>query len=457
MSKTAEQSLNYTFRFLNAAFSDMAQFLEYLEKRAKTSKEYETAKELYEACNKKGEAYMIPVKDIAVDDLKKELENQGIPHFISVSKIDNMNFFAIRTKDLPAVSYAIEKVMERGRNIAEVNFGVMAREANQKQASMLSYHGFNELERKSMIESAKEMGFVISSRKTEDGSYSIYFREEDQKKVKLAFTRLKLKELGVSGERHQKQLNGELQLMKNVMKEATKPLGAGEKRNFYVVSATNIHRSIQITENGFIHKNQTNGNDRTYRSYEGNGRGLERQLYRELATLRQPVILTKEEWEKSCQDDELRKQIVREKQEKYSYKDYQTKLMADKEYHLRSLIEAKMAMDNSDQMENVSSFYNGDVGIQEFYEHELVNQEHIEENTEKQKQIDFESLDSQEKDHLSEYVKEVIYIYLTKSEPEKYFPMREDIELSLDELLNDVKVNQMEHQVTREIEEELFR
>ena len=72
--------------------------------------------------------------------------------------------------------------------------------------------------------------------------------------------------------------------------------------------------------------------------------------------------------------------MIREKQESYRYGSYEDRQMAQKERDLRMLIEQKMSLDNGDQIENVSSFYNGEVGIHEFFAHEIVNRTHEERN-----------------------------------------------------------------------------
>ena len=134
MSRVAEQTLNYTIRFANALFADTAEFLKYLEEHSKDAKECEVIKSLYEAyANKSDDVYMVPVKDIAINDLKQEFEKLGIPNIQNTIPDKDLNFFIVRKDDLALVNYAIEKTMERGRVINEVNFGVMAKDNLQNE------------------------------------------------------------------------------------------------------------------------------------------------------------------------------------------------------------------------------------------------------------------------------------------------------------------------------------
>ena len=52
---------------------------------------------------------------------------------------------------------------------------------------------------------------------------------------------------------------------------------------------------------------------------------------------------------------------------------------------LRELVEKKMSLNNEEQTENLSSFFNYEVSFSEFFEHELVNQENNKEIIENMK------------------------------------------------------------------------
>ena len=57
-------------------------------------KEYEVIKSLYEAyANKSDDVYMVPVKDIAINDLKQEFEKLGIPNIQNTIPDKDLNFF----------------------------------------------------------------------------------------------------------------------------------------------------------------------------------------------------------------------------------------------------------------------------------------------------------------------------------------------------------------------------
>lgn len=464
MSQVAEQTLNYSIRFANALFADAADFIKYLEEHSKNSKEYEMIKDLYDAyISKSDDAYMVPVKDIAVQDLKKEFENLGIPNIQSTIPDKDLNFFIVRKQDLALVNYAIEKTMEKGRSISEVNFGVMAKENLQNGSGkpLYSYKGLTEIQKKGMLEEAKARGFTISSQYDDKSqTYDIYFKEKDRDKVRDAYVHVKSMELGKTGERYVSEMERSLDDMRNILKEASRPLNADEKRDFYIVSPDNIHRNIHITNNGFEHLNESPNRKRVLRHYEGKGKDLERQLYRELATIKNPVIIQKDEWEKTRTDPEKRKELIRDKREKHEYGSFHDYKIAQKERELRMLIERKMSLDNTEQVENVSSFYNGEVSIEEFFDHEIVNQTHQEEverdveNTEKK--FSMEELEESDRVLIQEYGESILSTYKDLAEPEQYYPDRETILDSLDELLENTKAQQITHEAEKSIEEELF-
>ena len=114
-----------------------------------------------------------------------------------------------------------------------------------------------------------------------------------------------------------------------------------------------------------------------------------------------------------------------------------------------------------DQIENVSSFYNGEVGIHEFFAHEIVNRTHEEEIDQdvqdNEKRFNLESLKESEREQLREYGESILATYKDLAEPEQYYPDREMVMNSLDELLKNAQAQQIDHEVTKSIEEELFR
>lgn len=458
MSQTAEQTINYSTRFINAAFADMASFLKYLEEHSKSNKEYKVVKDLFESYLKhKGNAYIVPVKDIAVGDLSKEFKEMGIPNILASDAEKDLKFFIVRKQDVKAVNYAIEKVMARGRNISEVNFGVMAKESMYHNRALLMYSGLTDIQRKAMLEKAKNFGYTIATRlDPATQKYDIYFSEHDKENVQRAYLQTKSMEIGLTGQKYVSKMENSMKVIKDILQEASKPIDINEEKDFYVTSASNLYRNIHINKDGFQHNSESPNYRKIIRSYEGKGKNLEKQLYRELATFKNPVILTKEEWERTKGNEEERKKIVKEKQSvKYLYRSREAKEAADKEYAVRHLIESKLALDNGEQVENVSSFYNGEVGVQEFYEHEIVNQEHQEEENEIV--LGYNELNEEMQKHVDQYAVDILNIYKENAEPERYYPTDADTRESLDELLDNARIEQAEYQINREMEEELFR
>lgn len=465
MSKVAEQTLNYTIRFANALFANTADFLKYLEEHSKDRKEYEIIKGLYDSyVNKSDDVYMVPVKDIAIPDLKREFERLGIPNIQNTIPDKDLNFFIVRKEDLALVNYAIEKTMEKGRTVNEVNFGVMAKDnlQNEQGRPLYSYKNLSEIQKKGILEAAKVQGFTISSQyDSNTKTYDIYFREKDKDKVRDAYSHVKTMELGKTGQRYLNEMERSIDDMRHILKESSRPLKIGEDKDFYIVSPDNFHRNIHVTDKGFEHLSEAPNRKRVLRHFEGKGKELERQLYREISTLKNPIIIQKKEWEETKSDPEKRKEIIREKKKTYEYENYHDRQMAQKEQQLRILIEQKLSLDNADQVENVSSFYNGEVGIHEFFEHEIVNRTHEDEidqevqNTEKR--FNIEELKESEREQIEAYGESILATYKDLAEPERYYPDREMVMNSLDELLENTKAQQIDHEVTRSFEEELFR
>ena len=398
------------------------------------------------------------------EDAVAQFEKLGIPNIQNTIPDKDLNFFIVRKDDLALVNYAIEKTMERGRVINEVNFGVMAKDnlQNEDGRPLYSYKGLDEIQKKGILEEAKNRGFTISSQYHEDSkTYDIYFKEKDRDKVRDAYSHIRTMELGKTGERYVNEMERSLDNMRHILKESSRPLKVGEERDFYIVSPNNIHRNIHVQDQEFEHLSEAPNRKRVLRHFEGKGKELERQLYREIATMKNPIIIPKKEWEETRNDPEKRKTLIREKQESYRYSSYEDRQMAQKERDLRMLIEQKMSLDNGDQIENVSSFYNGEVGIHEFFAHEIVNRTHEEEIDQdvqdNEKRFNLESLKESEREQLREYGESILATYKDLAEPEQYYPDREMVMNSLDELLKNAQAQQIDHEVTKSIEEELFR
>lgn len=463
MKDVADQTLKHSIQFVNASIASLADLYKYFEERSKDKKEYEVIKDLYEAYKKRDDAYMVPVKDIAVEDLKKQFDQMGIPNVLGAAVERDLKFFVVRGEDLPMVNYAIEKVLSKGKNISEVNYGVMAKEALRGMPTNPLYKitGLDEIQRKGLLEAARNYGFTISSKyQVESQKYDVYFQEKDKDKVRDAYTKNLTLEIGRSGKRYRQQQTNNLKNIDKILKYASRDTGINEEKNLYIVSPQNIYRNIHIMKNGFEHCIETPSSKRTLRHYEGRGKNIEKQLYRELATIKNPVVLTKDEWD-TTKDEATRKKLIQEKSMSIKYKSARDKQLADKEYQMRTLIEAKMSLDNGEQVENLSSFYNGDVGIGEFYEHEIVNYTHLEEEDEKvlkaTESLDYQNLSQQDKKDLDQYALQLLTIYKNNHNIEIHYPNEQEIVKSLDELLMDAKIDHIQEDTTREIEEELFR
>ena len=61
------------------------------------------------------------------------------------------------------------------------------------------------------------------------------------------------------------------------------------------------------------------------------------------------------------------------------------------------------------------------------------------------------------REQLREYGESILATYKDLAEPEQYYPDREMVMNSLDELLKNAQAQQIDHEVTKSIEEELFR
>lgn len=91
----------------------------------------------------------------------------------------------------------------------------------------------------------------------------------------------------------------------------------------------NIHRNIHVQDQEFEHLSEAPNRKRVLRHFEGKGKELERQLYREIATMKNPIIIPKKNGKK--QEMILKKKtLIREKQESYRYSSYEDRQMAQK-------------------------------------------------------------------------------------------------------------------------------
>ena len=129
----------------------------------------------------------------------------------------------------------------------------------------------------------------------------------------------------------------------------------------------------------------------------------EQDLATILSSIEKPVALSEYEFKSAT--------MPRDVQEKYSNilkDDDESRRLQQLESNARQLIALKLSLDNDEQLENISSFYNGEVTFHEFFEHELVNEGHSEEEHERIVRLEkeFDAMSEEDKEYVKEYIKE---------------------------------------------------
>lgn len=453
----AKETTLYGVRMFNEVLKGVISIDEYVKQQHLEKEKEDMLKELIQRFKQKEDLYMIPAKDQAVKDLQKEFRKEGIMYIHQRSTMDDLNFFVIHPKDLERAQESIEKVMARGGQIVEQDFNVMAR-LNEKNGedTLFRFQNVSLIEKKALLENARMNGYTISSVEKEDGKFDIYCTRQDKDKVAKTFAKLKSKELGVSGKYFLDKENRDLNIINEIVNEVGTPLRYGETRDFYVFSGDFPAQRIHVTEGGYRHeRGDDDGHLRVVRDFNGTGKTLKTQLAKELVTISNPVVLSKQEFELTKMDKNKRKELIQSKMKGIEYDSEYERILAQKERLFLRLVELKMQLDNVEQREGVSDFYNPNVSIQEFVERELENTNYIHEERVK---ILLEQLDLT---HMSAKMKEDLYKYGDKamkeqkrhSEPEMYYPTPEDLQKPLTEIIREHGDIVRQHQRTREEQE----
>lgn len=388
--------------------------------------------------------------DRLYESLDKKLNEQGIPHVMIQCSESGLLYFVTRDSDAEAVRDAKNTVLEEEKRISRVSTQELYRMNAGKNVS--SFSNLSETQMKIFQEEAKRNNFVMAAQKQPDGSFKVFFSEKNAEKATQALNNVVAKSTGIFGKLQEQQKTTQINNIKNINEQLKNP-----SSEFYIVSGVNMNEFVHVDKQGFQHMR---GNNLVHFEQRDTGDFVNDVHYQAMGLIN-PVVFSQEEFEQfkelvdkvskdtgvntlqtstrilstinttyngNVQDffeAQNRGDITYSSTEKgeksrliVSDKNFTPDLTREEfnrlkiENEIRTLISAKMSLDNGNQPENLSSFYNGEVSFSEFFAHEVVNDEHDAEEIAKYEKLietaeKLDSLPEKDKEYLREFTKEI--------------------------------------------------
>ena len=361
-------------------------------------------------------------RGFAYQDLDVKLSAQNIPHAIYHDKVSGAIVIATRDMDR-------DKVLDAKNQLF----------AEQNRVTLMSHNEFNRLnvgkeiniirdrtpvEAKVFQQLAKKYGLQIAIEKSpfKDGAVDIYYEKSKKEIAQKLIYKAAYSTVGLSGQKTDFRVGRELEVRSNLVQDIQ-----NDQKDFYLVSKTNPEEYIHFNKEGFHYYRNSAlicVESRTRENFLSIANNY-------IDNIVNPVILQKKEFEV---DKEVREKTIRSIKIN-APKELFDKRRDDLERAARQLVDYKLSIDNGEQREIPSSFYNNEVSFREFLEIEQVNDDNAKELIE---QLD--RLEDKEKLLVKNYIKDIfekvesIEIQTAYVDPEM---IREDIVEEIEHLKNE--------------------
>lgn len=327
--------------------------------------------------------------DKYAEEIHKRLEEAEIPHMVSKLQDGYGSYVLFRAEDLDRVNAIRDEILLEKGELSETTLKELMKVNYGKKLGIISDLDdaqLNTLREKTgwLNGQHSKKGWEITTiafERQENGLNRVYFRAEDKKKINIALGKMAWELTGEYGKKIRAQEEYDVNVRRNILQAVREGVS-----NVYIVSAQDPTDYIKIESDRYT---ASHGQYEEIKNKDD--QDFEKDLLYHLERMSSPVIMTAKEFAVDSDEKEHRLKKLN-KRPKLSQKERD---IYEKERRLRELVEQKMLQYNSSQNENTSSLYNGDVTLNEYLEHELVNEIH---DTEELNQI---------KAHFSEYVKQV--------------------------------------------------
>lgn len=296
----------------------------------------------------------------------------------------------------------------------------------------------------------------------------ILFLQDNKERAGQAYAKAKIDELGISGTYHYQKIQKQTKNIHNALNQIEK-----SEKEFYVLSANDIQNMIHVTNSMVVHQRVDENDPFVYRIAGGKEENRDyvnlRKVYKqEVDCMKNPVVLTKEEYEANCSNAEQLREIVNQKSEKVIYASKEDKLQAYLEQFFKNQfnrivydkIRANM-FDIEMEKDRFEDVKNGKITLPEFLNIDRDPCFPFKSYTQITNRMDqiidqFESLSENEQQNITNMIEKCIDEY-DKSENvihEKYLDEK-DLVQSIDELMQDASENKPFHNVDLETEMEM--
>lgn len=468
MPDVAKDMLNMAPRYMENMMRIIEELIKLLKEDKEDRSEAAAAQEIEKYLKNGGDLQTFINKDFSEKDFAQTMKEMGCTCKTArcvYGPSKGLIMCMFKAEDLPFAMMAREKAMSRGKQRID-EYGNIMQPTSEVSISTLNLlakedgldhvgaiKGIESAKAKMLIEEFRTSGIIFARQKGEkEDRTDFYFSGNDAVKVRNAVAKTNIAFLGVSGNYTHQRLSGDIQMTKTALNRIEK-----DGDEFYVVSAANPDNVIHVTNTSVTHQLMGNGRPYSYRiagGREGNYDQVNlRSVYKqEVDTLKRPVVLSKEEYQKGMKDKEYLDKLVSQKMSRVVYRDESDKVQTYTENFIKNRLTQKLygivragEFDLAELKAGLKTVKEGETTLADFLDisGDILAPEGIDDKALERKKelVDFcNSLSPEEyemtvallSDAVGEYDKAESMIGLTQFK---------DIELhqSLDELVNDAK------------------
>ena len=304
------------------------------------------------------------------NELKEELKKNKIPHIECPLKEKFGRMFFIKAEDIEKVRDMYREILKQRSMVSEISKQEMME--LKEGTNIMAVTDLDGVQTQVLREKAEKHMVMIAVDKLPNGKYNIYFEPEKRNEMQKMIVAMKWELSGMYGHKIREQIQYDIDNKQMIFHFIRSGLN-----NVCITSAKNTEDTIKINDLGYSLMKE----NKVLEQISIDNPEYEKKLWEAIELIDQPVILSDIEYAKEEQEREI---IVKSRNERPKLSRAEIKQLK-REMQLRELVEKKMSLNNEEQTENLSDFFNYEVSFSEFFEHELVNQENNKEIIENMK------------------------------------------------------------------------
>lgn len=304
------------------------------------------------------------------NELKEELKKNKIPHIECPLKEKFGRMFFIKAEDIEKVRDMYREILKQRSMVSEISKQEMME--LKEGTNIMAVTDLDGVQTQVLREKAEKHMVMIAVDKLPNGKYNVYFEPEKRNEMQKMIVAMKWELSGMYGHKIREQIQYDIDNKQMIFHFIRSGLN-----NVCITSAKNTEDTIKINDLGYTLMKE----NKVLEQISIDNPEYEKKLWEAIELIDQPVILSDIEYAKEEQEREI---IVKSRNERPKLSRAEIEQLK-REMQLRELVEKKMSLNNEEQTENLSSFFNHEVSFSEFFEHELVNQENNKEIIENMK------------------------------------------------------------------------